>query len=73
MKDQTYTIQKTHKKFKAHGLIAFVMLCLGIYLTSLGMNAEDPSPGLVMSGPLLSVVGIVWYIINKIRIWWNHS
>lgn len=57
------TIEKTAKKFKLQGLLSSCCVVLGFILTA----NESPV------GVLLLVGGIGWYVINRVRIWWNHG
>lgn len=60
------TIQLTSKKLKLHGLLAGLCIIGGFF--GAGISPEN---GAISAGILL--VGMVWYVVTKIRIWWNHA
>lgn len=72
---QLVTTQETSKKFKVHTLLSVTMIIIGGVV--LWGNATDPdvSPGAgsSMAATLLLLVGLVWYIVNRFRIWWHHK
>lgn len=62
-----YTTQATSKKFKLHSLISSFLIILGVIL--LVANGSKPATTPV----LLMLIGFFWFVINRIRIWWNHK
>ena len=68
-KSNLVTTQATAKKFKLHGLIAFALIVVGMIMVFTGME-NDSGPG---TGALLIVIGLGWFIVNRIRIWWHHK
>ena len=77
MKNETITIQKTHKKFKAHGVISVALIVVGIWLMMSGYGVEgaldDGTAAKMTAGTLMTVGGFAYWLVNKIRTWWNHS
>jgi len=71
------TIEKTKKSLKLQKLLSFVSIVLGITLVFAGMNSAGPESkepsSLLMTGSLLFVLGLAWWIITRMRIWWNHG
>jgi len=68
---QIRTVQETSKKFKLQTLISVSLIIIGVvWLISVSNNPQsEPSamPGLFI------FIGLVWYIINRFRIWWHHK
>jgi hypothetical protein len=64
-------IEKTSKSLKLHILCAwFIILCgLGVFFG----GAKLQNTGLSMVGTGVGGIGVLWLIITKIRIWWNHE
>ena len=68
------TIQQTSKRLKKQIIIAVVLIIGGIILISTGANANKESTRALLFtfGTLAALLGAIWYIIVRIRIWWNH-
>jgi uncharacterized membrane protein len=71
------TIEKTKKSLKLQQLLGLLCIVLGLVLVGLGVStseqgSKEPS-GLVMAGGPLFMLGLVWRIITRIRIWWHHG
>lgn len=66
-----HTIQGTAKKFKLQTLLSITLLIIGfvwmITISSVPQEEVSPVPG------LLIFIGIVWYLVNRFRIWWHHK
>lgn len=67
------TVQETSKRLKAHIVIAALLFWGGLIgvLVSSGDAGQPPA-----YAPLLSLVtmgGLTWYIVTKVRIWWHHK
>jgi len=63
------TIEKTAKKFKLQSLLSGLLVISSFLFFA---NAGN-SPACAGIGMLTFFVGATWYIVNKIRIWWNHA
>jgi len=68
---QIRTIQETSKKFKLQTLISVSIIIIGV-VWLMAVKDDPQSEPSVMPG-LLIVVGSVWYIVNRFRIWWHHK
>ncbi|MFC1678244.1 hypothetical protein ACFLZ9_00725 [Patescibacteria group bacterium] len=71
-------VERTAKKFKKHVVIAIVLLLLGVYLFISGfsdMGTDDSGGGAikVLFGFLLFLIGLVWGLVNRIRMWWDRG
>ena len=66
------TIEKTGKKYKAvtafsvMAILVGLLLCVYSAMTSIGSEVSLP-------GPIITFVGLVVYLINRIYIWWHHE
>ncbi|ALP53990.1 hypothetical protein Tel_13060 [Candidatus Tenderia electrophaga] len=65
------TIQETGKRLKLHTIGAVLLLLVGaIWFFSQPTGIEQhasPWP------PLLMFLGLTWYLVTKLRIWWHHK
>ena len=71
MKKETQTIELTSKKLKLNKLFAGVIFIIGILV--LMVAGIKPVMLGVYIGLFLAIIGFIWYIIIKIKIWWYHS
>jgi uncharacterized membrane protein YvbJ len=69
--EDVQTIQQTSKRFKKQIIIAVILLIGGIIVLAIG--ADGKRYGLAGVGILAIILGVVWYIIVRIRIWWHHK
>ena len=60
----TTTVQQTSKGLKLQQIVAVVLILTGI----VSMIASPESP----VGALL-VVGLIWWVVVKMLIWWRHK
>lgn len=73
MKDVMYvTTQLTAKRFKLQSLLSVLMILVGLSMVIHGSGAEADQ-SMVVWGCLLVLVGFVWRVVNRVRIWWNHE
>lgn len=59
------TTQATAKNFKGQQLIGGAVLCLGVVIS---IVSEQKLVGAAAIG-----VGLIWYLVARIRAWWNHG
>ncbi len=68
---QIKTVQETSKKFKLQTLISVSLIIVGIvWLFTISSEPNNESSGIP---GLLIFIGLVWYVINRFRIWWHHK
>jgi hypothetical protein len=69
------TTQGTSKRLKAQALLSLVAAGFGVGFVLLynAMEPADRSQLLLGSGEWLIGLGIMWYLITELRIWWNHA
>lgn len=64
------TVQETSKKFKLQSILSLVLVIVsGFWLYFSAEALNEPSE---LALQLLSA-GIIWHIVNRIRIWWHHK
>jgi hypothetical protein len=63
---KTITIQKTSKNIKAHFLMGFATMFLGLFL----LTGEGAGAGI---GGMLVCAGMLWIFGAKIAKWWHHD
>jgi uncharacterized protein YacL len=82
-KEKVQTVELTSKRLKAQLLFAILTIVIGFLLLSIGsyklhltaFSSSGPSPiGTIISviGTITMLIGIVWYVITRIMIWWYH-
>ncbi|MCP4934792.1 MAG: hypothetical protein GY927_11450 [bacterium] len=65
----TTTIQETGKRLKVHILISALLFWGGFITVLVNAQAGEISH----PGGLACVLGLVWYIVTKFRVWWGHG
>jgi uncharacterized membrane protein YvbJ len=63
------TTQQTSKQLKLHMLLASLCFWVGLVWLIFSSTADAPS----FVAIILLLVGIVWYISTRSRIWWHHK
>ena len=62
------TVQETSKKFKLQTMLSVLCIIIGaVWLMGAPTPEEKTTPG------ILIFVGLVWYLVNRFRIWWHHK
>ena len=74
MTNETVTIQLTSKPLKASLVKAVFLILAGwVCILAAPISPEGEMHGAAILGVLAIPIGSAWYIITKIRIWWNHK
>ncbi|MFT5234775.1 MAG: putative membrane protein YvbJ [Shewanella sp.] len=68
---QVKTVQETSKKFKLQTLLSVLLLIIGFFLAISLSNGPQSEPSAIPG--LLIFIGLIWYIVNRFRIWWHHK
>lgn len=67
---QINTIQETSKKFKMQTLISVSMIIIGF----VWLFNNDSTHATIKDIPAILIwTGLIWYLVNRIRIWWHHK
>ena len=69
--DTLTTTQSTAKRFKAQTLIAALLIVLG-FLIAL-VSAQTPGSSGTSFGAWMFVLGVLWYLVTRVRSWWHHG
>lgn len=69
---QLRTTQETSKKLKLHTLFSVSLILGAVFWLSVSPGAResgipDPAPAWMF------IVGMIWYLVNRLRIWWHHK
>ena len=67
--NEVQTIEQTGKNLKLQLVLAIIVMFIGVFVFAI--SGREFVPGLVCGG-LVIFMGLVWSIVVKIRIWWNH-
>lgn len=66
-----FTTQATAKKHKEQQMFGGALLCLGVVLAIAGM--QDSESGYALWGAGLMLLGLIWYLVARVRAWWGHG
>jgi len=68
------TVQETSKKLKLQIIFSAIIFWVGAIWLFAESNAAKDNATLEPSvtPPLLILVGLMWYLITRFRIWWHH-
>lgn len=68
------TTQETSKKFKLQSIISVMLIVIGIcWLITVGGADTAPEPGSLTVPGWMLTIGLLWYLVNRFRIWWHHK
>lgn len=65
------TIENTGKGLKAHIVCSLLLGLIGFSVTMYG--ARESNVELTLLGVVKGSLALLWYVVTKIRIWWNHG
>jgi len=68
---QINTVQETSKKFKLQSLLSVSLIIIGIVMLSATGSASNSEPSIMPV--LITTIGLIWFIVNRFRIWWHHK
>lgn len=67
------TIQQTSKRLKVHIIFSSLAFWFGLIWLLIAINSDSPTPSTSPIPVLLIIIGLVWFLITKLRIWWHHK
>lgn len=67
------TTQGTSKKLKMQSLLSSILFWLGVALTIGMAQSGNGNEDDMLVPVLMTMIGLVWYLVTKIRIWWHHD
>ena len=69
----TVTTQLTSKSLKLQTILSSLIFWIGFTFFAVGVNSTtNPGEGATIGGWMM-VIGIIWYLVNRFRIFWNHE
>lgn len=67
------TTQLTSKRLKLHSIISLIAAAVGFIWMISHSESPDSDPPLTLIASLsLFLLGLAWWGVTKIRIWWHH-
>ena len=67
------TTQSTSKKLKGQKIISVLMIIIGsVWLFTLLSQEPDPESGTGLP-MLITLVGVIWFVVVRFRSWWHHG
>ena len=70
---QLTTIQTTGKKLKIHSLLSALLVIMGFFGTLVVMCGMEQGGKCVMAPVILFIIGFVWSVIARFKIWCHHK
>lgn len=68
---QIKTVQETSKKFKLQSILSVLLIIIGFVMLSATGGVSNSEPSIF---PVLFIaVGLIWFLVNRFRIWWHHK
>lgn len=67
--EEVQTIQQTSKRLKKQIIYSALAIITGIITSVSGYR----SSAAVTIGILITIIGLIWLIVAKIKIWWHHK
>lgn len=62
-----------NKVFSIKLVVAVGVMILGITLINEANYAGDEPSEKIIIGSIVFVIGLIWYLLTKINIWWHHK
>ena len=62
------TIQETGKSLKLHYILSISLWLIGFFTAML----SERKSLLFYTGIAIFAIGVLWFLITKFRMWWNH-
>ncbi len=67
------TIEQTSKRLKLYYILSVFLILIGAMLSLNGCSSDSSESNNIGFGGLLLIIGIIFFIVTKFRIWWNHK
>ncbi|HYW05003.1 MAG TPA: hypothetical protein VFA86_13795 [Gammaproteobacteria bacterium] len=64
-------VEQTAKRFKAQTVLAVMAIIAGFIFTTAA--AGSGSIAFVVATSVLTLGGIVWFVVIRVRTWWHHG
>jgi uncharacterized membrane protein YvbJ len=69
--EEITTIQETSKSLKEHIVYSVIVIIGGILFFIIGSVTNRQA--MIPIGFMLFLIGVIWFIVAKITIWWHHK
>ena len=67
------TTQLTSKSLKLQTILSSIVFWIGVIFWVVGtQSTHNPGEGATVGGWLIAI-GLVWYLVNRFRIYWGHG
>ena len=63
------TVELISKRLKAHQVVAVLLMVTGGVWMYSSAELGEPSA----TGALFLFVGMLWWLVTRVRIWWHHK
>ena len=70
---QFKTLQATDKRLNIHSLLSALLVIIGFFGTLVVMCGMEQGENCVMAPVILFIIGIVWCVIARFKIWCYHK
>ncbi len=70
---QLTTIQETGKKLKIHSLLSSLLVIVGVLWAIVVISGKEQGVGVSLIPMIMFIIGFVWLVITRFRIWWHHK
>lgn len=69
-----FHVEMTSKRLKVHQALAGLTTLVGIIWLFAGCSAamEQESEGPLIAPMIVLTIGLLWVIVTRVRVWWNH-
>ncbi len=67
------TIQGTSKRLKLHVILSSIVFWIGVVWLIVGINTAKEGEQSSAVPVIFLLVGVVWYVVTRYRIWWHHK
>lgn len=67
------TTQTTSKKLKGHILMSSLMFWVGLLIAIVVAGGDPSSDDPPKWSILMTIVGFLWYVVTRFKIWWHHK
>ena len=67
------TMERTSKALKKQQVYSLLLSLGGLGAAIVGGGLEPPSPVTLLIGILASIIGFLWYVVIRAKIWWHHG
>ena len=67
------TVEQTSKSLKLSFLMSTLMIAVSFMVVCIGWLGDGINDSNTIIGAIGMLIGLLWHLIVKFEIWWNHS